>query len=486
MSSLLRADNASASKIELSNELNGYENKLLQDLKSSPKDPLVLGAIADFLSNFPDRTDEAASYFDRALRAFPSPLPDHFKTAYSVFSCQYASVVSQSGDVSKASALYQQSLSLDPASPLALGDYAVFLHRVTKDYALAKKAYEAALDRHPSHSSIWSKYASFLKVVSRDVPAAMKAHQNAVRYGPSNADSLSSYAVFLHGLGGRGGGQQPSSSSSGKSVVDSPAVFYERALQADPLHVNNLSNYGLYLAEVLGDGNRAAELYKRAIELDPTHANSFYNYAVLCDNHNGDNHNNNNNGAPPRDVKRAEELYRSCLSVCPSHAFACYNLAVLVEEVRGSLSPLGQSEADDLFRRAVSANESDAQTVADYGRFKLVTCKDPVSAEALLRRAISIDGECVVANYNLGMLLATSQGSQPSTDAGRHFGKVLAVDPNHAEANLFAARIAADKGDKVLADKHYRAAGANAKGGARQAVETEYSAFKAKAAGAKK
>ena len=84
-------------------------------------------------------------------------------------------------------------------------------------------------------------------------------------------------------------------------------AFYERAVQADPAHVNNLSNFGLFLSETKKDYVRAEALYKQCIELDPTHANSAYNYAVMLD-------------SGLRDPPRAEAMYRCAIRANPRHA----------------------------------------------------------------------------------------------------------------------------------------------------------------------
>lgn len=39
--------------------------------------------------------------------------------------------------------------------------------------------------------------------------------------------------------------------------MDTAEMLYERAYNADKTHVNNLSNYGLFLTEVKGDYQRA-------------------------------------------------------------------------------------------------------------------------------------------------------------------------------------------------------------------------------------
>mgnify|MGYP006154438689 CR=1 FL=1 len=98
----------------------------------------------------------------------------------------------------------------------------------------------------------------------------------------------------------------------------------------------------------------------------------------------------------------------------------------------------GRKEADSLFQRAVEANPNDAVTVGDYGRFKLVCEKNEGEAEVLLRKAVGIDGGCVVALYNLGQLLFL-RGE--AVEAEECFRGVLGVDVNHVEALRYMGKL---------------------------------------------
>ena len=107
----------------------------------------------------------------------------------------------------------------------------------------------------------------------------------------------------------------------------------------------------------------------------------------------------------------------------------------MVEEVRGSTND-GREEADALFGEAVDISPDDSQTVADYGRFKLVCCKDYSTAEKLLRKSIKMDDGCIVGNYNLGILLLNDSEGKGSDIEGAltSFATVVKVEPTHVEA----------------------------------------------------
>ena len=412
---------------DLTLDMLNYEKKQIDAIATTPNDFITLGGYALYLSTYPKRRDEASAVWERCLSTFPQVLPSYLYQAYSYYSSCYATFL-ETTDTIKAELLYLKALELDPSNPTAMGDYSVFQHKTKKDYKAAKKAYEEALDVHPSHSAIWTKFANFQKTVKGDLKAAEVAHVNACKFAPKSADSNSAYAVFLHGS---------------KGDFDSAELFYERAYSCDDTHTNNLSNYGLFMSEIRQDYSKASVLYERAITVDSSHANALYNYAVMNDSGTGNQ-------------TKAEELYRQCLEVMPCHAYAVYNLAVLVEEVRG-LSITGKMEAEDLFARACGISPNDAQTLADYGRFRLVTCNDVDGAEELLKKSVALDTNCVVANYNLGMLYIQHRGKMVD-EACKLFNNVLASDSNHLEAYQQLARISNEKGDGKEADRLYKKA----------------------------
>lgn len=61
----------------------------------------------------------------------------------------------------------------------------------------------------------------------------------AIKANPVHAEALGSLAVLLH-----------AQSEKGQNVLRYVEDLYKRAVHADPMNANNLSNYGLFLAEV--------------------------------------------------------------------------------------------------------------------------------------------------------------------------------------------------------------------------------------------
>lgn len=64
--------------------------------------------------------------------------------------------------------IYQEVLAFNPRDPLAVGNYAVLLHRNLKEYDKAEIQYNKAIEMYPNHASILNFYATFLKSVRKD------------------------------------------------------------------------------------------------------------------------------------------------------------------------------------------------------------------------------------------------------------------------------------------------------------------------------
>ena len=65
-------------------------------------------------------------------------------------------------------------------------------------------------------------------------------------------------------------------------------MFYKRALDSDPNHVDTLNSYGLLIKEVLGDYERAENMFKKAIEIEPNNINGLNNYGLTRKQHKND------------------------------------------------------------------------------------------------------------------------------------------------------------------------------------------------------
>ncbi|CAM9671808.1 unnamed protein product [Hapterophycus canaliculatus] len=412
---------------------------------SKQKDVFTLSALAHLLADL-GRNDEAASFFEQALNCPQRPTkngsPSCEDETRGLTMGWYAAFVEGDGSAgaAKAEALYRGALQINDRDALAMGNYAVFLHRIKRDHRAAAVAYKKAVEVHPTHSSILCKYGGFVKHVENDYKKAEELFEAAIAANPAHAESLGNLAVLLHG--------QPCTSAA---LLDKIEALYKRAVHADPVNANNFSNFGLFLAEKRADFVGAEALYKKAGTIDPFHANSIYNHAVLLDS-----------SLKQREARhsRAEAMYRRCLAVNSEHSYALYNLAVLKEEMTTNGD---YSEVKQLFERAVRANPSDALTRADYGRFLALVDHNFGGALENLREAIRCDPDCTTAQFNLGKLLLRRQRKEPierdsinvrdkiSVNDGVEEGKgllrrVIRGNPEHSAARLCLAHALAEEG----------------------------------------
>lgn len=62
-------------------------------------------------------------------------------------------------------------------------------------------------------------------------------------------------------------------------------LLYQKAVELDPDHANNIGNYATFLTTKLKDFDKAEELYQKAIALAPNHISNLANYSYLLITH---------------------------------------------------------------------------------------------------------------------------------------------------------------------------------------------------------
>ncbi|CAM9648774.1 unnamed protein product [Ectocarpus fasciculatus] len=137
------------------------------------EDVFTLTALAHLLADL-GRNDEAESFFEKALkcphRATKHGSPSSDGEIRGLAMGWYAALVEGNGSegAAKAEGLYKRALQMNDRDVLAMGNYAVFLHKIKRDHRAAATAYKKAVEAHPTHSSILCKYGGFVKHVEND------------------------------------------------------------------------------------------------------------------------------------------------------------------------------------------------------------------------------------------------------------------------------------------------------------------------------
>lgn len=132
-------------------------------------------------------------------------------------------------DPVKRESIYREGIEDFPKSFELIGNFAVFMHEVRKEYDEAERLYRKALKLDPNQASTTHNLARFMRGIRKD-------HDEAER-------------------------------------------LYRRALTLDPNNVRHTGNFALFMDEERKDYNEAEKLYRKGQELDPKNAINTRNFA---------------------------------------------------------------------------------------------------------------------------------------------------------------------------------------------------------------
>jgi len=175
----------------------------------------------------------------------------------------YQKQVHATEDNNEKDSIYQQGIK-DTSHPSLMGNYAIFLESVKKDYDAAEKHYLKALEIEPDHANVNGNYATLLCGIKKDYDAAEKYYLKALEIEPDHANHNGNYASFLCDI---------------KKDYDTAEKHYLKALEIEPDHTNNIGNYATFLCGVKKDYDAAEKYYLKALEVAPDHASHNGNYA---------------------------------------------------------------------------------------------------------------------------------------------------------------------------------------------------------------
>jgi Tfp pilus assembly protein PilF len=163
----------------------------------------------------------------------------------------------------EAEEFYRRAVELEPANPVYLNNYALFLHEVRP--AEAEPYYKRALDAAPSDAEVLGNYADWLDEQPGREAEADALYRRAIQANPGGAKNLGNYAVFL----------------DRNKRLDEAESFYRRAIELEPLDADYLANYADLLQRSPGREREAEPFYERALASDPAHDFARQRYAEL-------------------------------------------------------------------------------------------------------------------------------------------------------------------------------------------------------------
>lgn len=203
-------------------------------------------------------------------------------------------------DYDTAEKYYLKSLSIDPESATNNGNYANFLYDIRKDYDTADKYYLKALSVDPENANNNGNYAVFLNVVHKDYDNAERYYLKALSLHPENANYNSNYAYFLIKKRNDLEKARPyilkaiENDNKNGAINDTYAIYlcsigeiaeakkhHLIAVQNDPDSIDNNINYANYLRDHEKDYLQAEKYYKIAFEIDNTNEELLNEYELF-------------------------------------------------------------------------------------------------------------------------------------------------------------------------------------------------------------
>jgi len=126
--------------------------------------------------------------------------------------------------------------------------------------------YQEGIKKFSDNAALLGDYAVFLKNIRKDYDKAEEYYRKSLEIDPHGANNLGNYALFLHEI---------------RKKYDKAEEYYRKSLEIDPHGANHLGNYALFLRNIRKDYDKAEEYYRKSLEIDPHGAIHLGNYACL-------------------------------------------------------------------------------------------------------------------------------------------------------------------------------------------------------------
>ena len=335
-------------------------------------------------------------------------------------------------DYDRAESLYAQSLAADPEYAHGLGNFAVFMENVRKDYDRAELLYEQSLAADPTNARNLGWFALFMETIRKDYDRAELLYEQSIAADPEYAHGLGIFAYFMHYT---------------RKDYDRAETLYQQAIDADPNHACNLSNFAVFMENVRKDYDRAELLYEQAIAADPTNARNLGNFADFVEKIRkdydraellyeqllaADPTNARNLGwfayfmhYTRKDYDRAELLYEQLLAADPTNARNLGNFALFMETIRKDYD-----RAEKLYAQSLAADPTNARNLGWFAYFMHYTRKDYDRAELLYEQLLAADPTNARNLGNFALFMETIRKDYDRAE--KLYAQSLAADPEYA------------------------------------------------------
>ena len=209
--------------------------------------------------------------------------------------------------------------------------------------------------------------------VKHQLQEAEDLYLKCLEMNPLHATNLGNYALFIHQNGSNRNGKYQTKTIENKQSNDQLAdSYYRKALQLNPEHGNNLSNYATFLKTNLRDFTRAEQYYQRAIESSRENPSILGNFAKFLFKNR-------------QDFIRAESLFKKALEIDPNHPNNLINYASFVKKIHHKFE-----FAQVLYQRVLEMEPGNAVALSNFANL-LALQSDPLDSHpeniARLRQA---------------------------------------------------------------------------------------------------
>eukprot|EP00656_Telonema_subtile_P014205 TRINITY_DN1724_c0_g1_i2.p1 TRINITY_DN1724_c0_g1~~TRINITY_DN1724_c0_g1_i2.p1 ORF type:complete len:425 (-),score=108.00 TRINITY_DN1724_c0_g1_i2:231-1505(-) len=173
----------------------------------------------------------------------------------------------------------------------------LFVLIVDNDLVAGGDLIKDAAKRFPCAQALCQQ-ARFLYNVHKDYTVAWQLFERALAADPAHVDTMGYYAGFV---------------SSVQRDYDKAETLFQQCIQLAPTHANHLGGYARFLTTVRSKFQQAEHCFERSIAADPNNVVNLNNYAAFL-------------AEVQKDYERAELYFRKAVEVDPSCGFAVRNL----------------------------------------------------------------------------------------------------------------------------------------------------------------
>lgn len=211
--------------------------------------------------------DESIEHFKRAIALDPQFAAAHAYLAGNYLTQVWSEGLPVEAQNAKAEPLIQRALELDPSSSEAHANLGVLYAR-RGELAGAEKAFKRSIELNPNDSNAYAWYGNFQLWTLRNHERAVALSRKAVDLDPVNVGWQQMYAEALFVAGN----------------LEEAKTVLEKAIEAEPDHVEALRTYGELMANGFGRRDESARYYRKIVALNPNHpvfairlSESYYN-----------------------------------------------------------------------------------------------------------------------------------------------------------------------------------------------------------------